>query len=115
MKKGIYEILSRSPVFKGMKPLDIEEILKRIQHRMIKYKKGNIIAFRGDQCEKLLVLMEGDVINIERQENTVAIRETATHLADYSDGTTGGGLNLVCNGGRLDKSCEEGEELPFSR
>lgn len=61
MKKGIYEILSRSPVFKGMKSLDIEEILKRIQHRMIKYKKGNIIAFRGDQCEKLLVLMEGDV------------------------------------------------------
>ncbi len=60
-KKGIYETLSQSPVFKGMKPLEIEETLKRVPHRMIKYKKGNIIAFRGDQCERLLVLIEGDV------------------------------------------------------
>jgi CRP-like cAMP-binding protein len=61
MKKGIYEILARSPVFKGMKPLDIEEILKRIPYRMRKFKKGNIIAFSGYQCEKLLVLLEGTV------------------------------------------------------
>jgi CRP-like cAMP-binding protein len=61
IKKGIYEILSRSPVFKGMKSLEIEEILKRVPHRIIKYKKGNIIAFRGDRCERLLVLIEGDV------------------------------------------------------
>ena len=60
-KKGIYETLSRSPVFKGMNPLEIEGILKRVPHRMITYKKGNIIAFRGDPCERLLVLIEGDV------------------------------------------------------
>ncbi|MCP5103607.1 MAG: Crp/Fnr family transcriptional regulator [bacterium] len=61
MKSEIYEVLSRSPVFKGMKPLEIQEGLQRVQHRFIKHKKGKMIAFRGDRCESLMVLIKGSV------------------------------------------------------
>jgi hypothetical protein len=57
-EKGIYEILSQSPVFKGMKSMHTEEILKCVQHCVIKYKKGDMMALRGDEYEKLLVLIE---------------------------------------------------------
>jgi CRP-like cAMP-binding protein len=61
MKIGVYEILSRSPLFNGLAPLKIEELLKKVPHRFVKYKKGNMIALRGDPCERLLVLAAGSV------------------------------------------------------
>jgi CRP-like cAMP-binding protein len=61
MKISVYEILSRSPLFKGLPPLKIEEVLKKVPHRFIKHKKGNVIALRGDTCERLLVLVIGSV------------------------------------------------------
>jgi CRP-like cAMP-binding protein len=61
MDKKIYEILARSPVFNGMKPRGVEALLKRVPHRFVKHKKGNAIAFRGDQCQNLLVLIKGSV------------------------------------------------------
>lgn len=61
LKTEIYEILSRSPVFKGIVPLKIEEILKRVPYRIIKYEKGKTIVLRGYRCEKLLVLINGSV------------------------------------------------------
>jgi len=61
MKTEMIEQLSRSPVFKGIPVLEIKEILNRVQHRLVTYKKGKMIAFRGDRCERLLVLITGSV------------------------------------------------------
>lgn len=61
MKIGVYDILSRSPLFKGLPPLKIEELLKKVPHRFIRHKKGDVIALRGDPCERLLVLVTGSV------------------------------------------------------
>lgn len=43
-------------------------------------------------------LFSGDVINIERHENTVFIRPAATRLADYPGGFEGSTLNIVFQG-----------------
>jgi hypothetical protein len=45
-------------------------------------------------------LFDGDVINIERHENTVAIRPTGTRLSDYSDGLESENLNVVFQGAK---------------
>ncbi len=61
MDKKVYDILARSPVVSGMKPRGVEALLKRVPHRFIKHKKGNMLAFRGDTCETLMVLVRGSV------------------------------------------------------
>jgi CRP-like cAMP-binding protein len=61
IKTEMYERLSWSPVFKGLSALEIKEMLNRVQHRYIAYKKGKTIASRGDKCEKLMVLINGSV------------------------------------------------------
>lgn len=61
MDKRVYDVLARSPVFNGMKPRGVEALLKRVPHRFIKHKKGNMIASRGDTCETLMVLVRGSV------------------------------------------------------
>lgn len=60
-KTEIYEQLSRSPVFKGTPAHEVKELLNRVQHRFIAYKKGKTIASRGDRCEKLMILINGSV------------------------------------------------------
>ncbi len=43
-------------------------------------------------------LFSGDVINIDRRENIVSIRETATHLSNYPGVLNNGIMNLVFQG-----------------
>lgn len=61
MKLETYKVLAESPLFKGIPAQKIEELLKRVRHRIKRYKKGNIIAFKGDNCDELLVLLKGSV------------------------------------------------------
>ena len=46
------------------------------------------------------VLFEGDVININRQENTVTIRETGTRMAQYSLNLDSSTKNVIYKGSR---------------
>jgi CRP-like cAMP-binding protein len=61
MHPGTYDILAMSPIFKGIPTSEIKEMLKRVRHRVRRYKKGNIIAFEGDSCDELLILIKGTV------------------------------------------------------
>lgn len=54
-----FEILSRSPVFKGIGAVELHRLLKRVKYGMKSYKKGQTIAFSGDPCESLLILLSG--------------------------------------------------------
>jgi CRP-like cAMP-binding protein len=60
-KTKMYEQLSQSPMFKGIPGQEIKELLNRVQHRFIAYKKGKTLASRGDKCEKLMILINGSV------------------------------------------------------
>ncbi|MCK4766577.1 MAG: Crp/Fnr family transcriptional regulator [Candidatus Aminicenantes bacterium] len=61
MEPGTYKLLARSPLFRNVPPLKIEELLEQVRYRIKKYKKGNFIAFKGDECSTLMVLLEGAV------------------------------------------------------
>ncbi|MCP4221484.1 MAG: Crp/Fnr family transcriptional regulator [bacterium] len=61
MKQEVYKILARSPIFKEIQPLKIEELLSKVPFRLAKHQKGNSIALRGQKCEALFVLVKGSV------------------------------------------------------
>ena len=61
MKDDILEKLSKSPVFKGINPEEISVLLRRIEYHIINRTKGNIIAYRGDECNKLMILLDGEI------------------------------------------------------
>ena len=53
--------LIQSPVFRGIEAEEMELILEKIQHRIRKYKKGDMIALREDRCENLMIVLRGSV------------------------------------------------------
>ena len=59
--KMLSQQLIQSPVFRGIEAEEMELILKKIQHRIRKYKKGDMIAFREDRCENLMIVLRGSV------------------------------------------------------
>ncbi len=61
MISKIYEILSRSPIFRDISPEKIEEMVTRFRYNIRTYKKGNTITLRGEPCEELMIVIKGTV------------------------------------------------------
>ncbi len=61
MEKRIYHLLSQSPVFKGLTPVEIAELVNKVKYRLKKYLKGQTVALRGDRCEELIIVLEGSI------------------------------------------------------
>lgn len=57
----MFDILVQSPVFKGLKEADLEEIFGKKHHFTKKYEVGEMIAFNGDICNHLMFILEGSV------------------------------------------------------
>ena len=57
----MYDILSKSPIFKGISPKEIEKMVTRFRFSVKKYKRGNTITLRGEPCEELMILVKGTV------------------------------------------------------
>lgn len=57
----MYEKLSKSPVFKGIPPQELKKLLEQVRTRLKKYDKGQTAAYRGDQCESLIIIVEGSI------------------------------------------------------
>ncbi len=55
------QTLSQSPVFKGIPPQEIQRLLTLVPHAVKKFHKGQTIAYRGDTCDKLLILLTGSI------------------------------------------------------
>lgn len=53
------DILSESPVFRGLEPSEIENILNENDYKIKKYEKGDIIAIREDRIEHLMIMIKG--------------------------------------------------------
>lgn len=56
-----YNILSRSPLFRGLKPSEIEETMGKIPYRVRKYPAGSMVAQSGDQVNSLMIVLSGFV------------------------------------------------------
>lgn len=57
----IHEQLSQSPVFRGISPFEMEGLLNDAQYQIKKYSKGDMVAFREDRCENLMIVLKGSV------------------------------------------------------
>ena len=57
----LYQQLSQSPVFRGISPEELEQLLSAAQYKIKKYKKGDMVAFREDRCENLMLVLKGSV------------------------------------------------------
>lgn len=56
-----YSILSDSPLFKGLYPDEVEDLLSNVPHKLRKYSEGSMIALSGDIVSNLLVVISGTV------------------------------------------------------
>lgn len=56
-----YQILSYSPVFKGLTPSRIQELLESIPFQLKKYPKDYLVVTMGDPVTHLYILQKGSV------------------------------------------------------
>ena len=57
----LFQQLSQSPVFRGISAEEMESLLQDAQYKIKKYSKGDMVAFREDRCENLMIVMKGSV------------------------------------------------------
>ena len=58
--QSIEEIIP-CPLFKGIRPSRLEEILGQVFHKTRHFKKGDIISHAGNTCDVLMIMLEGIV------------------------------------------------------
>lgn len=56
-----YSILSQSPVFKGLKPEAIEELLTTAVFRIRRFQKNELVVSKGDPVKNLYIIHKGSV------------------------------------------------------
>lgn len=57
----MYPVLSKSPMFRGLSPEEIKDLLSRIGHSVKSFSKGQTIAQREDEVRNLCIIVEGSV------------------------------------------------------
>ena len=57
----MYPVLSKSPMFRGISPEEIKDLLSRIGHSVKSFSKGQTIAQREDEVRNLCIIVEGSV------------------------------------------------------
>jgi CRP-like cAMP-binding protein len=56
-----HTLLSASPLFRGIAPDDIENLLRGITFQVKNYQRGQVIASRDEECNFLIILLAGSV------------------------------------------------------
>jgi CRP/FNR family transcriptional regulator, dissimilatory nitrate respiration regulator len=56
-----YSLLSKAPLFKGIRPGEVELILTSVPHRIKKFQSGSMISQSGEQVNSLMVVINGVV------------------------------------------------------
>jgi CRP-like cAMP-binding protein len=72
--KEIFERLGDTALFYGIPLEDIEEKLSRRKYRIKKYKKGETVAFRGDEIDGLYINIKGE-LTTEMMKNSGETRK----------------------------------------
>lgn len=58
----MFSKLEKSPLFRGLKAEEIETLIKSVNYKIRSYPKTKYIAFKGNEVDKLMVILEGSVI-----------------------------------------------------
>lgn len=57
----MFDLLVESPVFKGLNQAELENLFQGVIYSVRTYEKGQTIASRGENCDHLIVLVDGSV------------------------------------------------------
>ena len=74
--------IASTPVFKGFKTSEIIQLLNKVHHQIRTYEEGDIIAYCGDPCECLYLLLEGRVRGVMIDYNGKSIVVSEVHAPD---------------------------------
>jgi len=55
------EILSQSPIFRGISPDDLLKLFSQIHFQVKTYTKNDLIVISGEVCDRLLIIQQGNV------------------------------------------------------
>lgn len=55
------EIINKSPLFRGLQPQQIGELIEKVAFNRKSYEKGQHIVWRGDSCDNLMIVLKGSV------------------------------------------------------
>ncbi|PZX20297.1 CRP-like cAMP-binding protein [Breznakibacter xylanolyticus] len=55
------DILAMCPLFRGMRPLQVIEVLEKVHYQVKRYQRDDIVAFGGDECLHLHIVISGSV------------------------------------------------------
>lgn len=59
---NLYLKLNENILFRGMSAEEIEEKLKKVKYKILKYSKEETVAFRGDEIKGLYINLGGDLV-----------------------------------------------------
>ncbi len=71
--------LELSPLFNRVSAEEISKIFKQIQFKKGIYNKGEIIAFRGEQCNRLIIIISGSITGEMQDFNGKVIKIDEVH------------------------------------
>lgn len=71
--------LITSPLFNRLTPEKISALLHEIKYSKKKYSKGEIIAFRGEPCNRLIIILSGAIIGEMQELNGKVIKIDEVH------------------------------------
>lgn len=57
----MFNNLSKTMIFKRLTPNEIEETLKKIKYKISDYSKGETVAFREEELEELMIILDGNL------------------------------------------------------
>jgi len=55
------DILSQSPIFRGISPEELSELFSQIHYQVRTYQKNDLITESGEICDRLLIIQRGNV------------------------------------------------------
>lgn len=70
-------ILTQSPIFKGLQPLEIEKLLVQIPHQIRHFHKDDLLAVAGEEVKTAMILLEGKLLGemVDFSGNSLKIEE----------------------------------------
>ena len=57
----MFAVLSRSPLFRGIRPDELEVALGQVNYKIRNYTEDNVVNSRNDECTGLTIMLEGSV------------------------------------------------------
>jgi len=57
----MYHVISTSPFFRGLSPMEVETILNKVSHSIKSFSKGQTIAQREEEVKNLCIVVAGSV------------------------------------------------------